>query len=95
MDVGALTKKNERKGRKHESHQSGSGGSAGPLYFKGFLGEIRSIGPRTRDSFWGINETQGVVESQYVAPEPLMEAPQVVSPAFSPVMVTRPPLNVK
>ncbi len=95
MDVGALTRKNEMRGRRHESHQSGSGGSAGPLYFRGFLGEIRNIGSRTRDSYWGINETKGVVESQYAAPEPLVEAPQVAPQAFSPVMVTRPPLNVK
>ena len=95
MDVGALTRKNVRRGWKHESHQRGSGGSAGPLYFRGFLGETRGIYSDTRDSFWGLIEPQGVVEPQYVAPEPPVEAPQVVPQAFSPVMVTRPPLNVK
>jgi len=94
-DVGALIKKNERKGRKHGSRQIGNGGSAGPLYFRGFLGEIRSMDFRTRDSFWGLKETSRVVEPQYVPPEHPVEAPQVAPLAFSPVMVTRPSVNAK
>jgi len=94
-DVGALIRKNEKKGRKHESHRNGSGGSAGPLYFRGFLGEIRSMDSRTRDSFWGLKETSRVVEPQYVPPEPPVEAPQVTPLAFSPVMATRPSVNAK
>lgn len=95
MDVGVLTRKNERKERRNDSRHRGSDGSAGPLYFRGFLGETRGIYSDTRDSFWGLIEPQGVVEPQYVAPEPPVEAPQVFPRAFSPVTVTRPPLNVK
>ena len=73
MDVGALIRENEWKGWKHESHH---GGSAGPLYIRGFLGEIRSVDTKTRDSFWGLKETQSVVEPQYVPPTPAVEAPQ-------------------
>ena len=91
MDVGALTRKIERKGWKHESHQSGS---AGPLYFRGFLGEIRSIGFGTRDSIWRLTETQGVVQPQYVAPESRMEAPKFAPQVKVPETVTSAPIGV-
>ena len=88
MDVGALTRKGERKGRKHESHNSGS---AGPLYFRGFLGELRSLDYGVRDSIWGLKGIQSVVEPQYVPPGPATEAPQVMSPIFE----TSPQVNAK
>ena len=83
MDVGTLTRKNERMGWKHESHH---GGSAEPIYFRGFLGEIRSVDTRTRDSFWGLKESQSVVEPQYVPSVPAAEAPLTATP----IIETRP-----
>ena len=88
MEMGALTRKNERKGRKHESH---NGASAGPLYFRGFLGELRSLDYGTRDSIWGLKGIQSVVKPQYVPPVPAMEAPQVVTA----IIETSPQVNVK
>ncbi len=88
MDVGALTRKNVRKGRIHELHH---GGSAGPLYFRGFLGEIRSVDTRTRDSFWELNETQSVVEPQYVPPVPAVDVPLTATP----IIETSPQINAK
>ena len=83
MDVGALTMKNEGMGWRHDSRH---GGSAGPLYFRGFLGEIRSMDIKTRDSFWGVKESQSVVEPQYVPSVPAVEAPLTATP----IIETRP-----
>ena len=66
MDVDAATKKNERKGEKHETHREGS---TSPLYFRRFLDEIRMVDSGTRDSFWGLNETLRVPETQYAIME--------------------------
>jgi hypothetical protein len=90
IDVGALTRKNERKGRKHESQS----GSAGPLYFRGYLDEIRSVGS-IRDSFWGLKELQRVVEPQYIAEEALIMAPRTIPHAISPVSVTSAPVSAE
>jgi len=90
MDVGALTRKNERKGRKHESHS----GSAGPLYVRGFLGEIRSVG-LIRDSIWGLKETMMVAESQYVAPETQVEAPKIAPQIIPTASVTSTPVSAE
>ncbi len=92
MDVDALTRKNVRKGRIHESHQ---GGSAGPLYFRGFLGEIRSLDRRTQDSFWGLKEPQSVVEPQYVPPMPAVEAPLEAPQAATSILETRPQVSAE
>ncbi len=88
MEVGVLTRKNERMGRRHESHH---GGSAGPLYFKGFLGEIRIVDTGNRDSFWGLRESHGVVEPQYVPPITAVEALQTMTP----ILETRPQISAK
>jgi hypothetical protein len=88
MDVGALTRKGEIKRRKHKSH---NGGSAGPLYFKGFLGELRSLDYGTRDSIWGLKGIQSVVEPQHVPIVPATEAPQIVPPNIE----TSPQVNAK
>ena len=93
--VDALTKKNERKGRKHESRQRGSGGSAGPLYFRGFLGEIRSMDSKTPDSFWSLKETQSAVKPQYVPPMSAVEAP-LEAPQIAPLIIeTRQQVSAK
>ena len=94
MGVGALTGKNERKGRRHDSQYGESGGSTGPLYFRGFLGEIRSVGS-IRDSFWGLIESQRVVEPQYIAPEHFKEAPKIAPQAISPASVTSAPVSAE
>ena len=74
MDVGALTWNNDRKGRKHETPRGGSDGSSGPLFFRGFLGEIRNVDYEARDSFWGTFVSRRVVEPQYVPPVPAVKA---------------------
>ena len=95
MDVCVLTRKNEIKGRKHESRQRGSGGSAGPLYFRGFLGEIRGMNSETRDNFWGLIDPQRVVEPQYVSPMSAVEAP-LEAPQIAPLIIeTRPQVSAK
>ena len=73
--MGALTRKNERIGREHESH---NGGSPGPLYFKGFLGELRSLDYGTRDSIWGLKGIQSVVEPVSVPLVPALEPPETM-----------------
>jgi hypothetical protein len=91
MGVGALTRKNERKGRRHDSQ---NGGSTGPLYFRGFLGEIRSVGS-IRDSFWGLIEPQRVVEPRYIAPEHSKEVPKTAPQVISPASVTSTPVTAE
>ena len=92
MGVTALTRKNARKRRKHESHQ---GGSVGPLYFRGFLGEIQIVDSWTRDNFWGLKETQSVVEPQYVLHMPAVEAPLEAPQAATYILETRPQVSAK
>jgi hypothetical protein len=92
MDVDALTRKKVRKERKHEAHKSGS---ADPLYFRGFPGEIRSVDTWTRDSIWGLTETQSVVEPQYVPPMPAVEAPLEAPQAATSILETRPHVSAK
>ena len=95
MDVGALTRKNETMGRKHESRHRGSDGSAGPLYFRGFLGEIRGMNSETRDNYWGLIGPQRVVEPQYVTLEPPIVAPQTTPQISQPASVTSAQLSAE
>jgi len=95
MDVDALTRKNERKGRRNDSRHRGSDGSAGPLYFRGFLGEIKGMNSDTRDSFWGLIEPRRVVEPQYVAPEPPMKTFKTAHETIQPASVTSAPISAE